>query len=456
MWSLRRRAFWSVATWGALSVTIAFFFMVAFFDTLAQVRFDRGLLIQHRLAVLAVTLGDDPEDLDRFLDDAGYQAASSGRYWQIIHPDGTIMASPSLVEMRLPVMSTTADAPVRVVQVQTSLGPVRLAQQSLPLAGGQWIVSVAESLASLEYERRQTFRSLLVALGLVGLLGLLGASFQVSAVLRPLGRLRDDVASRWEAGETLHPETYPEEVAPLVADINVLLDRNRAVIETARRQAADLAHTLKTPLAILRNELDREGRRTKADKAVVRDALDRVDAQILRSLARIRASNAGAVGYRTDLSASATRLARLFRRAPDSEGREIEIAIPDLIIVAMDRQDLEEALGNLMENALKWCRGTVRISALAEAGTVMLSVDDDGPGVPEERREAVLRAGERLDTSSPGSGLGLAIVHDLVTAYGGQIELAEAPRLGGLRVTLFLPERIGFGEFRRNGHQTGD
>lgn len=456
MWSLRRRAFWSVAVWGALSVTVAFFFMVAFFDTLAQVRFDRGLLIQHRLAVMAITLGDGQSDLDRFLDDAGYSTNASSRYWQVIRPDGTILASASLAGTRLPVLPTARDAPARVAQTQTALGPVRLAQQSLTLDGGQWIISVADSLASLDYERRQTFRSLLVALGLVGLLGLLGASLQVSAALRPLGRLRDDVITRWEAGETLHPETYPEEVAPLVADINILLDRNRAVIESARRQAADLAHTLKTPLAILRNELDREGRRSKADKAVVRDALDRVDAQILRSLARIRAGNAAAVGYRTELAASVERLARLFRRAPDSEGRMIEIAIPDLIVVAMDRQDLEEALGNLMENALKWCRSKVRVSARAEDGTVMLSVDDDGPGIPEERREAVLRAGERLDTSSPGSGLGLAIVHDLVTAYGGRIDLTEAPALGGLRVTLFLPERIGFGEFRRNGHKTGD
>jgi signal transduction histidine kinase len=353
-----------------------------------------------------------------------------------------VAASRSLLDATLPAAPPARPAAVFWEGAGPD-GPVRGIAQLIELEDGRTFdLRVAESLAALAEERRLATRNLAAAFALVAVLSVLGAVLLTGAALAPLRRLREDVMHRWDAGGRLDPEAYPEEVAPLVADINTLIERNRKVIETARRQAADLAHALKTPVAVLRNEIEARARR-RDDLAAAREAVDRIDAQILRSLARARAGNAAAAGYRTPLADSAARLARLFGRSPQAAGRSLTVEIPGDLTVGMDRQDIEEVLGNLIDNALKWRRSAVRVAAAASGGTVTIRVEDDGPGIPEAQRAEVLRPGVRLDTRAPGTGLGLAIAADLLEAYGGRIELGTSDALGGLAVTVTVPERLG-------------
>lgn len=446
MQSLRGRAVVGAAIWAAVTIALVFFALLAFFNAIALDRFDSTLQTRHRQLVIALANGGrDQESVEFDLIDPEYSRTYSGRYWQFENPMGETIVSRSLFDVTLDPALPEGDAP-RFWEGEGPDGPVRGLTQLVRLEDGPpWVVTVADSLATLSEERSSNFQSLAAAFTIVGVLIVAGASLLVSAAMRPMRRLRQEVSHRWDSGEALNPGAYPSEVAPLVADINLLLDRNRKVIDSARRQAADLAHALKTPTAVLRNEIDsRMTARDRFDEA--REALDRIDAQILRSLARIRAGNAAAAGYRTDLAASVERLRRLFSRIGGARPLELQFEVAEGMTIAMDRQDIEEALGNLLENAIKYGRGVVRLTAVTDGTDAVIHVDDDGPGVPPERREEALMAGGRLDTSVAGTGLGLAIVVDLVTAYDGKVELGQAPGLGGLRVTLRVPAMRGMME----------
>jgi signal transduction histidine kinase len=287
--------------------------------------------------------------------------------------------------------------------------------------------------------RQDTQRNLLLVFSLVGLIGLAGSALIITTVLRPLRKLRADVATRWDKDEKLIPEDYPEEVSPLVCDINDLLHKNRQIVDGARRQAADLAHALKTPSAILRNELQALSDAGVGAHAAV-EALDRIDAQLGRSLARMRAANTAELTHsRTDLSNSIDRFSRLFSSMAERDGKLLLADKTDNLWVRMDTQDIEEILGNLLDNALKWSTKTVRMTAARGREGIIISIEDDGPGIPEQSHREALRSGGRLDTSKTGTGLGLAIAIDLLKAYGADLVLDKSRELGGLAARVFLP-----------------
>jgi len=173
------------------------------------------------------------------------------------------------------------------------------------------------------------------------------------------------------------------------------------------------------------------------------DALNRLDAQLGRSLARMRAANAGALASTsTNLSASIGRFTRLFRAMAERDGRTLLTDCASGYTVRIDAQDIEEVMGNLLDNALKWCRQTVRLSLTPVEDGLLLRVEDDGPGIPEDARREALSSGGRLDSSKPGTGLGLAIATDLMHAYGAELDLSRSDDLGGLGVTIFIPQKL--------------
>jgi signal transduction histidine kinase len=224
-----------------------------------------------------------------------------------------------------------------------------------------------------------------------------------------------------------------------VADINTLLQRNRDIIQRSRRQAADLAHALKTPSAILRNELQALSEKSHdLDRAL--DALGRMDAQLGRSLARVRMANSGESTFaRTDLTNSVNRLSRLFGAMAKRDGKHLTtVCEPDLEI-RVDAQDIEEVMGNLLDNALKWGRHDIALTVRQGPEGITLTVEDDGPGIPERDRTEAVLSGGRLDTSKPGTGLGLAIAIDLLQVYDASLALAQSQSLGGLSVQVMLP-----------------
>jgi signal transduction histidine kinase len=280
----------------------------------------------------------------------------------------------------------------------------------------------------------------LTAFGIIAFVGILGALAQVAVVLQPLKTLREDVSARWEDEDGLDATSYPIEVAPLVMDINSLMDSNRDIMRRSRRQAADLAHAIKTPSAIMRNELVMlESNGVSVQNSI--DALDRLDAQLKRSFARIRAdASEGDVGSFTELDVALGRMRRAFTALARNAGKSFSVTYDAGLRVGMDQSDFEEVMGNLLDNALKWAGSQVDLTVShTDDSAIVISITDDGPGIPAEEIAQATRSGQRLDVSKPGTGLGLAIASDLVHAYGGQIILGKSEELGGLAAHIRLP-----------------
>jgi len=233
---------------------------------------------------------------------------------------------------------------------------------------------------------------------------------------------------------------YPSEVQPLVDDLNALLDHRELAIQRAIAKAGDLAHGLKTPLAVLSQEAAR------ARAVGQTDIADSVDQQIARMqrqvdyhLAHARAAASGVTGGRSaPVKESVDGLTRALLRLHAERGLTIDANVAADLQVKVQREDLDEMLGNLLDNACKWARTHVMVAASVEGAMTIVTVDDDGCGIAEEMRAAVLRRGVRADEAAPGSGLGLAIVRELAELYGGSIALDVSPR-GGLRALLRLP-----------------
>jgi signal transduction histidine kinase len=235
---------------------------------------------------------------------------------------------------------------------------------------------------------------------------------------------------------------YPKEVAPLVEDLNRLLDERDRRVERAVARAGDLAHGLKTPLAVLARQIDRAEAAGQTDLAeTLRHQIERMRRQVDAHLAQARASASGATpGTRTHVAVAALGLVRTLDRLYADRSLTIDVDVSADRVVAVPIEDLEEMLGNLLDNACQWARARVVVSATAGDRRTVILVDDDGPGLDPAMREAVLQRGVRADEGAPGSGLGLAIVADLAATYGGSIRLESAP-LGGLRARLTLPDR---------------
>jgi signal transduction histidine kinase len=233
---------------------------------------------------------------------------------------------------------------------------------------------------------------------------------------------------------------YPVEVQPLVTDLNSLLHDREERVARAHRKAGDLAHGLKTPLTLLNQQAERakaSGQTELAD--AIQQQVERMRRQIDYHLAHARASASGGnPSARSHVLTSADGLARTMMTIHAGKSVVVDVHVSPEHFVRAQREDLEEMLGNLVDNACKWAKSRVEIRSEAGESTTVITVDDDGPGLAPELREAVLQRGVRADEAAPGSGLGLAIVADLVELYGGSVSLGSS-RLGGLRATLRLP-----------------
>lgn len=258
--------------------------------------------------------------------------------------------------------------------------------------------------------------------------------------LQPLNHVRQALAAIREGSSQRLDGPFPSEIAPLAEETNALIDSNRRIVERARTQVGNLAHSLKTPLAVLLNE----GRALGDGKGrLIVEQAGAMQQQIEHYLQRARmAAQRESVVFRTPVRPVMERLTRVVRKL--GQDKTVELALPaDDVTFAGEREDLEEITGNLLENAVKWSRETVRVSIELAAGAdpaqphFTLAVEDDGPGIPADKAREALQRGHRLDETKPGTGLGLAIVSDLVKEYGGKLELGQSP-LGGLKASVTL------------------
>jgi signal transduction histidine kinase len=274
----------------------------------------------------------------------------------------------------------------------------------------------------------------------VAVLCMIAGFLQVRKGLSAVQQLRERLAAVHQGREPVVEGRYPAEVQPLVHDLNTLLEQRAQAVARAIAKAGDLAHGLKTPLAVIAQEAEHArsaGNGPFAD--AVREQVERMQRQIDYHLAHARAAASGAApGARAVVADSAHGLARTLLRLHAGRGMAIDVDVPAQQSVRCQREDLDEILGNLLDNACKWGRSRVVVTAGVDGGRVAITVDDDGPGIDRGQRELVLQRGVRADESAPGSGFGLAIVRDLAELYGGALSLDSSP-LGGLRVRLTLP-----------------
>ena len=262
----------------------------------------------------------------------------------------------------------------------------------------------------------------------------------VRRALVPFDRIRRRLSEVRDGTERQLSGAYPSEVQPLVDDLNALLEHRERAVARAVSKAGDLAHGLKTPLAVLAQEAERTEAAGHHDlAATMSQQVERMRRQIDYHLAHARAAASGAApGARCSIVASVEGLTRTLLRIHESRGIAIDVNIAGDHCVRGQREDLDEMLGNLLDNACKWAKSRVAIDASSSGAAVVVTVDDDGPGLEASMRDLVLQRGVRADEAAPGSGLGLAIVRDLADLYGGSISLGAAP-MGGLRATLQLP-----------------
>jgi signal transduction histidine kinase len=433
-----------------------------FFNHTATARFDDQLteILDSLVTGTSMEAGaitppsvSDPRALGAYPGGSRALRAYSGEYWEIAAPDpgGTLRPlarSRSLWDRALPPppggAATLAKAQGAFFAYDGA-GPL-----DQPLRVGAQEVRIADSpnpvlfLAALDRspvnrDIRTFVATLAVALGTVGL-GLIAAVIvQVRVGLRPLFALQREVAAvRMGSLERVEGH-YPTELEPLASELNALVEHNQQVVERQRTHVGNLAHALKTPLSVMLTEA-RQRPGTLAE-VVTRQAAT-MSQQVDHHLRRARAAARNqALGERTQVAPVTEDLGRTLERIFQDKVRAIDVDCPEALWFQGERQDLLEIVGNVMENACKWCDARVRVTAGASPGRgrqLLITVEDDGPGLPEDQRETVLRRGARLDESAPGSGLGLSIVDELARAYGGGVTLGESA-LGGLRAEIALP-----------------
>jgi len=441
--SLTFRLVGAAGLWTALALIAGGFLLSALFRTTVERSFDDRLAIMLEGLIGVAELADDGTvSLARPLTDSRFSRPYSGLYWQVTPRAGVPLRSRSLWDLAL---ATDLDEDDIVEHRFTTRGPddqkIRVIERDIVLPGGNTPLrfAVAADTTEMKKEVRSFNRIIGSSLALLGF-GLISAVlFQVRYGLQPLRRIRRALASM-RAGRTRRlGNDFPTEIMPLVTELNALLDHNAEVVNRARTHVGNLAHALKTPLSVLANESAASG---EPDRGLIARQVDLMRRNVDYYLARARTvAMGGVIGTRTPVIPVVRDLCRTVEKIYTPRRLEFDSLIEgpkDKLVFAGERQDMEEMLGNLLDNAAKWARHRVRVTVRRAEQKLVIVVDDDGPGIAPERRAEVFNRGSRLDEQAPGTGLGLAIVHDVAGLCDGTVCLGDSP-WGGLSVTLSLP-----------------
>ncbi len=437
--SLKRRLVVAASLW-MLTLTIAggVALDLAFRASVTRA-FDVTLADELRTLIAGVeTATDGTWWVSQRPDDPRYQSIYAGRYWQIADPNGRTERSRSLWDTSLALTARPQAGRARFAAIDGPAGQtLRGVEQTiaLPRLDRPLSFQLALSRAALDAEIARFTRLLAIALSLLALGLLIAIWLQVIYGLRPLRRMARELRDVREGRRDAFDADQPAEVQPLVDELEAVLAHNRRLVERARSSSADLAHALKTPLSVMVAELHSPG---DDWRAVMSRELGRTRELVNRHLNRAATTGAGR-GRRTPVAPVVDDLLAAMRRIHADRGIAFDTAIDPGLVFAGEREDLEEMLGNLIDNAGKWARQRVVVRAETQGLELRIDVDDDGPGLPPEQRIDALERGRRFDEMTPGSGLGLAIIGDIADSYEGRLQLADSP-LGGLQATLLLPD----------------
>jgi signal transduction histidine kinase len=399
--------------------------------------------LEYTLSGMINTADIDETGAVRFMRPLGDQRFSepySGLYWQVSADDQLPFPSRSLWDRLLPPQpDTDCVTPCHYAGSEFPGEPLRVVGRSVRLPGSpvQFYFQVAQSTRDLELQVRQLRSVLFWALTVLGIGLLTLAALQSTYGLSPLGRVSRAIAAIRSGQASRVDDDFPDEIEPLVSEINELLDYSEQQREAARRHAGNLAHALKTPMSVLVGET--QGR-TDPLAQVVMTQVQVMRRHVDHQLARARAAGQrGTSAARTPAWPAVEAIVRTVGRIHGDRDVTIDLAGDQTKVFRGDRQDLDEMVGNLVDNAAVHGGGRVFVTIGGGPGRLEICIEDDGKGIPAAARARLFERGERLDTDKPGTGLGLAIARDVAELYGGTIALDESEDLGGLLVRLNLP-----------------
>lgn len=451
--SIAASLFWLSAGWLIIALLATAFLLTELYSRALDNSLSGTLRFHIETLVDRTLAGDDPASESIQIGDPRFDRPASGWYWLIRDADGAVLnSSGSMVGMLMPELAGAFDTANLRSEVETDQFGTRVRAIELAATVNDRALrftatgSLDEILELVDEFRGQT----LIVLSAVAIMLAIMSTIVARIALRPIGRLRSAI-ERVREGETQEVAgDYPAEIAPVAEEVNELLRSNTQIIERARNQVGNLAHGLKTPIAVLRNEASAGKARDSVLGKVVLSEVEKMQQLVATYLDRARiAARSAVVGKKADATHVMLRLARVMEKLnPD---KTIAFVRPDASLPWFrgDEGDLEEMAGNLLDNACKWSNGKIGISMLAErspaGANLLIKIEDDGPGLTEDEAKAVLRRGVRLDEKTPGSGLGLDIVKELVDVYGGSLQLKRSV-LGGVLAELRLPgAKIGLG-----------
>ncbi|WP_405406122.1 sensor histidine kinase [Paracoccus sp. Ld10] len=428
--SIRGRLLLLAAVWLTAALLGAFLLIAQLLEDFVTDRFDAETLAVADSLIGQLEVDDDRIELDDTPLDVRFTLPVSGWYWQVTADDATVARSPSLLDGQL---TGPAGDLTGAVGRDTDTAGLRVLRRELTIPDSDALIAITVTAprSQIDAAVSQIVRPLAVALAVLGL-GLAAASLiQVTIGLRSLDRLRADLA-RVRSGDSdrlARPDV--SELRPLTTEINAALDQNATLLTRSRQHLGNLAHSLKTPLAALSNELPAD----HAGQALI----TRMDRLIGWHLRRARQAGPRLLGQRTPVAPVIDDILLVLRWPLADRGMTADVDCRPDAAFSGERQDLEEMIGNLSENAAKWGRTRLRITVSTPPDRLVLRVEDDGPGLSADQAPRALMRGARLDElGAPGAGLGLAIVADLAALHGGGLRL-ERSDLGGLAAVLDLP-----------------
>ncbi|MCC6479161.1 ATP-binding protein [Sphingorhabdus sp.] len=392
--------------------------------------------------IASAEIGPDGEvRLNRPLGDQRFLEPNSGLYWQISGKGKMPFPSRSLWDRTLRVDLGHTDAMPHFRTSDEFAGePLRIVERAIVLPDSQtrWIFMVAQSRESLDAQITELRTVLATAFAVLAFGLIIMAALQTFYGLWPLRDVRREIAAMRSGKQHRIQDALPDEVMPMVNELNALLDHNEKQAEEARRHAGNLAHALKTPLTVIMNSATAQS--PDLAETVIREATT-MRRQVDHHLARARAvgrrghSHSRAEVWQS-LESVERAVGRLYRHV------RLDMAGNKQLSVRVERQDLDEMIGNLVENAAKYGGGSVFVTVEDAGEMVAIIIEDDGRGIPEKDRARIFDRGVRLDSGKPGTGLGMAIVRDVAEIYNGSIELEESEDMGGLLVRLSLPKAV--------------
>ena len=415
--------------------------------------FDRRLDVYLRTLVADVASPEEAgEKFPQSIGEPLFELPLSGWYWQVTRLDTKtpeVHSSRSLWDSNLPKLTDERSSNSGEYRQGYAQGPedqkLRIVERNIDLGNdGRYLISVAGDASEIDDETGSFDRAIGMTFAALTVALLLTTALQVRFGLAPLKRITDSLAEIRSGRAERLQGSFPVEIAPLARETNALIEANREIVERARTHVGNLAHALKTPLSVLVNEAAARGDDPLAHKVL--EQTDIMRDQVARQLERARlAARASVIGAVVDIPPVVTALARTMEKLYRIRDIAIDVDVPKNAQFRGEQQDLEEMIGNLVDNSCKWAHSRVAIEVVADppaAGDgksrVRIIVDDDGPGLSPAEREQVAQRGKRLDETKPGSGLGLSIVVELASLYGGVLTLGTAP-IGGLRAELALP-----------------